>query len=260
MYTQKALFHEEQLIQAIQVQFDRQRDTIVSNLAVVQRGKGMTTRDYVTELIDWEQADAELKMAIAPGLIDVIIEAGLDAIALLGVTDSAFDPYSEAVQKYHEARTTKIAADVNDETEKQLRATLTEGINAGETTYELAARVQTVMGIASTTRADTITRTEVARAQSAADIFAWDQSGVVEAKEWFTAKSERTCAFCADMHGKIIGLEENYFDKGDVQVVETTNRKGEKIKQVMHHDYDDVAGPPSHPRCRCSLLPVRTQA
>lgn len=259
MYTKKAAFHEQQLLQAIQGQFNRQRDTIVGNLAVVQRSKDWTTRDYVSSLIDWDSADEQMKLALAPGLLDVLIEAGIDAVALLGQPTDTYDPYAEAVQRYHDARTTKIAEDINDTTERQLRATLTEGINAGESTHALAARIEAVMGIASTVRADLITVTEVARAQSAADIFAWTQSGVVEGKEWYTAKDERVCPWCRDMHGKIIGLDENYFDKGDIQVVETTNRKGEEVRRTMHHDYDDVPGCPLHNRCRCTLLPIRKQ-
>lgn len=217
---------------------------------------GARTKDYVTSLLDWDTADGEMKAAVTPSLLDAIIQAGQDAMELLGALSFVFDPYSEAIQRYHDARTTKIASDINDETEKQLRATLTEGINAGESTYQLAARVQAVMGIASTMRADLITRTEVARAQSAGDIFAWHQSGVVEGKEWYTAKDERTCKWCASMHGKVIGLDENYFNKGDRQVVDGKNRKGEETRFVMHHDYDDVPGAPLHPRCRCTLLPV----
>jgi hypothetical protein len=147
--------------------------------------------------------------------------------------------------------------DVNDETEKQLRASLTAGINAGESTYQIRARVEQILGVASTMRADLITVTEVARAQSYADISAWDQSGNVTGKEWFTARDERVCNFCGPMDGRTIGLEENFYDKGDIQTESGKNRKGVETNFVYHHDYDNVPGAPLHPRCRCTLLPVR---
>jgi hypothetical protein len=64
---------------------------------------------------------------------------------------------------------------------------------AGESTYELRAKVESIMGSASTMRADRIARTKVARAQGYGDIQAWTQSGVVQGKEWYTARDEMVC-------------------------------------------------------------------
>lgn len=112
------------------------------------------------------------------------------------------------------------------------------------------------MGIAITQRADLIAQTESTRAHTFASIGAWGQSGVVTGKEWFTAADERRCNFCASMDGKILGLKENYFDKGDIMVVDGENKKGEAKKFTQHLDYDDVPGPGLHSRCRCVLLPI----
>lgn len=195
--------------------------------------------------------------AVKPSLLQVIIDTGMEAMQQIGLQPSLYDPYSKAITAYLTARVKKIATDVNDETEKQLRATLTEGINAGESGQQLRARVEAVMGITATSRADLIAQTEVTRAQSAADVEAWDQSGVVTGKEWYTAEDERVCPWCGPMNHKVIDLHDNYFDKGDIQTVSGKNRKGEESTQTYHHDYDDVDGPPLHPRCRCVLLPVK---
>lgn len=247
------------MLTAIQRQFNRQLDEILDGISRTERSLQVKAKDYVSSLIDWEDADGKLQRAIEPSLLQVIIDTGLDAIELLGLQPSQWDPYAVAVTEWFRNRSRKIAVDVNDETEKQLRATLTEGVNAGESNYQLRARVEAVMGLAATSRADLITRTEVARAQSAADVFAWDQSGIVEAKEWYTALDERVCKFCGPMHGTVIDLTANYFNKGDVQTEEAENRKGETTTYTYNHDYDDVAGPPLHPRCRCTLLPVRAR-
>ena len=65
------------------------------------------------------------------------------------------------------------------------------------------------------------------------------------------------CHFCGPMNGTVIDLRDNYFNKGDVQIEEGTNRKGDNASFTYNHSYDDVSGPPLHPRCRCTLLPVR---
>jgi SPP1 gp7 family putative phage head morphogenesis protein len=217
----------------------------------------MKTKDYVTELLDWEEADDAMKAAISPYLLQVLIETGKDAMQAIGMDPSLYDPFAPAIREFLAERTVKIAKDINDETEKQLRASISQGINEGESSHQIRARIEVIMGIASTMRADLIAVTEVARAQSAADIAAWDQSGLVHGKEWYTALDERRCLFCKDLHGRVIPLEDNYFDKGDIQVVEGKNRKGEATRQTFHHNYDDVPGCPAHPRCRCTLLPIR---
>ena len=119
---------------------------------------------------------------------------------------------------------------------------------AGESTYELRAKVESIMGSASTMRADRIARTEVSRAQGYGDIQAWTQSGVVEGKECIVAGDERTCPFCSALDGEVWALNENIFNKGDSMTVNG---------QTQHYNYDDVPSPPLHVSCRCTLLPVR---
>ncbi|WP_231454656.1 phage minor head protein [Arthrobacter sp. AK04] len=195
--------------------------------------------------------------AISPSIYQTITETGKDAMLSISQAPSMYDPFTDVIRKYILERTKKIAVDVNDETEKQLRASLVEGIDKSEGINQLRARIESIMGFAATVRADLIASTEVARAQSYADVQAWGQSGVVEAKEWYTAHDEHQCPFCSAMDGKIINLEENYFDKGDQQIAEGTNRNGDRKVQTYNHSYDHVLGPPLHPRCRCTLLPVR---
>jgi SPP1 gp7 family putative phage head morphogenesis protein len=221
--------------------------------------RSVRSKDYVADLIQWDTYDEAMKQVLAPYLYAVIIELGQDAIAELGLQPSQYDPYTPNIMRYQDERSTKIAADVNDETEKQLRASVTEGLVNGESTHQIRARIEQVFGFALTQRADLIAQTEVARAQTFGDIEAWTQSGLVEGKEWYTAHDERVCKFCGPMDGRVTGLNEVFFSKGDVQVEDATNRKGEKTTVTYNHDYDDVPGAPLHPRCRCVLLPVRVR-
>ena len=172
----------------IPTQFDAQRDAVLHSLATTPQGKSLKTKDYVAELLAWEQYDEAMKKAIAPYLYQVIVEVGAEAMLEIGGQPSQYDPFTPNIRRYQDQRTTKIATDVNDETEKQLRAALTEGITSGESSYPLRARIEAIFGFASTQRADLIAATEVARAQSFADVEAWGQSGQVSAKEWYTAR------------------------------------------------------------------------
>ena len=247
-YRQAASQFEGQLARACAGQFDQQRDEILRNLDTSRIGKSYTRKDWLQDLIDWAAATESFKDAIQPTIQAVLIQAGQDAIQAAGQQPSTFDPFTPSLIEYFQSRSLKIAQDVNDETAKQIRAALSQGVLDGKTTNELRADVQRIMGSASTMRADRIARTEVTRAQGYADIQAWDQSGVVTAKEWFTAEDEHVCPFCESLDHKVYDLHEDVFSKGDSLTIDG---------QTQQYNYDDVPSPPLHVSCRCVLLPVR---
>ena len=99
-------------------------------------------------------------------------------------------------------------------------------------------------------RSQTIARTESARAYTDGQNAAWEASGVVKGKTWLV--SPFACEFCeaaAREYGeKSVGVSDAFYDRGDV----ITAASG----ATMTLDFDDTSGPPLHPNCRCSLLPV----
>ena len=109
-----------------------------------------------------------------------------------------------------------------------------------------------VFGTASTYRAFMIARTESAMAENYSDVVAWEQTGVVESKQWFTAEDEHVCGFCHEMDGVTITLKQSFFDKGDVMMFEDKNGKPHE----MMLDFRTIGEPPLHPNCRCVLLPI----
>jgi SPP1 gp7 family putative phage head morphogenesis protein len=248
------------MVTAMAEQFNAERDAILPNLDTSKIGKAYgkkvkgkqptyTRKDWLQDLLDWAAASDSFAEAIKPIIHAILLQAGHDAMQSIGMDAGQFDPFTPAIIEYFQDRSLKIATDVNDETAKQLRASLSQGVLAGESTYELRARVEAVMGAASTMRADRIARTEAARAQGYGDLQAWSQSGVVKAKEWYTAQDEHVCPFCNALDGKVFGLTENVFTKGDVFTV------GD---QKLDLSYDDVPSAPLHVSCRCTLLPIRS--
>jgi hypothetical protein len=99
-------------------------------------------------------------------------------------------------------------------------------------------------------RAQTIARTESARAYTDGQNAAWEASGVVKGKTWLV--SPFACEFCeaaAKQFGeKSVGVKDAFYERGAT----ITGASG----ATMALDFDDTSGPPLHPNCRCSLLPV----
>lgn len=100
-------------------------------------------------------------------------------------------------------------------------------------------------------RANMVGETEGARALALGQRAAWIESGMVGEVQWVSQRDERTCDFCLALDGKRIDVDAVWFDKGDTQNI----RHGGK-QYSLKHDYDDVAGPPLHVWCRCTLRPV----
>lgn len=198
-------------------------------------------------LLSWSDYDDAMRRAIAPILYSLINETGKSAIAEVGLDPSQFNPTALDILNYNQQRAAKIATDVNDETEKQIRASISQGLDAGEGLDELQARVEDVMGSAATFRSDRISRTETTRAQGFADNAAWKQSGVVSGKEWYCVIDERTCIWCLSLDGRITSLDNPLFSVGD------TVEAGGK---TMNISYDSIDSPPLHISCRCQEIPI----
>jgi hypothetical protein len=99
-------------------------------------------------------------------------------------------------------------------------------------------------------RAQTIARTESARAYTDGQNAAWEASGVVKGKTWLV--SPYACEFCEaaakEFGEKSVGVNDAFYERGAT----ITGASG----ATMALDFDDTSGPPLHPNCRCSLLPV----
>lgn len=197
-------------------------------------------------LFDLDDEIKRLAALFMPILGDEINEAATEAMLL--VTAQSFDNTDPAISRFIQRRSEKVSKGVNEETDKQLRNELVQGIGAGESIEELRARIEKVYGAAAGYRSERIARTETIRAENFASQEAWRQSGEVESKEWFTAADERVCEFCGPMDGKVVKLSTRYFKKGE----KVTGRDGGTLKL----DFESIQGPPLHSNCRCTLLPV----
>lgn len=137
-----------------------------------------------------------------------------------------YDNADALVQQFFAERANKVSGIIDGETDKQLRATLTEGVNAGEKMQDLLDRVEKVYGAASGYRALRIARTESQNALQYVNERVWSSSGLVDKYIWKTAIDP--CQLCAP------------------------------YRNVVKDTPQDYGGLPTiHVNCRCTLMPYR---
>jgi len=118
---------------------------------------------------------------------------------------------------------------IDQSTRDSLQAYVTAAIEDGDSSEELADRIENSFAFSSE-RAIMVARTEIAKADSAGAIIGWQQTGMVKAKSWLSAGDDSVSEEC-------------------------TNNEAEGIVPLDWDYGDGVIAPPQHPNCRCTLLP-----
>lgn len=138
-----------------------------------------------------------------------------------------------------------FAENYTQTTAQQVYGKIQESLAAGDSLDQISSKIQDVYGYASSVRADMVAKTETFRVGNLATKAGWQQTGVKTIK-YYTAEDGSVCPFCQELNGKIISIEDNFFDKGDSMTVDG---------QTMSFDYSDVEAPPIHVNCRCYQRP-----
>jgi HK97 family phage portal protein len=172
-------------------------------------------------------------------------QAGTQAGEQVGL--DKFDSLSPQVQEALRSVIELMAKKYNETTQTELYDQLAKAIANGASLSELREAVGQVYDIGANQRAELVAQTEVVRVANMASKEAWKQSGVVRMMKWETAQYDKVCQFCSMLEGKIISIEDNFFDQG----AELETKDGQKMKL----DYSDVGTPPLHPRCQCYIVP-----
>ncbi len=141
--------------------------------------------------------------------------------------------------------TSLFAEHYTQTTMEQVYGKIQESLEAGDSLDEISDKIQGVYGYASSVRADMVAKTETFRVGNYATKEGWKQTGVRTIK-WYTAMDGNVCPFCEQENGKIISVENNFYDQGDSLTVDG---------QTMSLDYSDVEAPPLHVSCRCYVRP-----
>lgn len=162
----------------------------------------------------------------------LMLDAGQTALDALDL-NIAFDVTNPAVTAWLEEYTVKLSENLEFVNEDTLRTVLSQGMDAGETIPELMARVNDTFETWNRDRAEVIARTETIRASNQAALDSYKQSGVVHRKAWLA--SPESCEACQELEAYgPIAIDDEFF--GD--------------------SYSDGQGPPLHPNCTCTIIPV----
>lgn len=130
----------------------------------------------------------------AEAAADLYDETAVNALTRLAAQlDVSFDLEAPYVREFVEARANQLAGQVTQTTYDAIRAQLVDGVAAGESIDDLAARIRTVFAQASELRAVTIARTEVISAYNGAAVMGASQlpADVIAAQEWIATRDGR---------------------------------------------------------------------
>ena len=132
-----------------------------------------------------------------------------------------------------------------EEIKQAIRDEITAGrLAAGETTEQLARRIQKYFVDSNRFRARRIAQTEAVRAHHLATVWSARDSKVVVGWQW--VETSASCPFChaiaVDVNSptgkRTIRLGQNFAVRG------------------KNPDYKDIKHPPAHPFCRCTLKAI----
>ena len=248
-------FVNQPLVLAIQGYYEKQRNEILADFdrdmgkAVIKGryGHKQDPSDFLSGWFDMQKWNGELARATEPFIRYTLMSGGERALRSITV-EREFDPLNPRVMRSLEKiRTTRTYPIVVTDA-KKLRKTLADGMGLGEGVSDLRKRIEGMYdGEMTRNRATVIARTETIWAWNEGAVQGYVQSGLVEKKQWVSSGDPRSCDYCLDMDGKIIGVEGYFFEKGGTLEV---------AGNTLNFDYEDVGHPPLHAQCRCTIVPI----
>lgn len=214
--------------------------------AIEKQLVGKSKRTKAIDIIYDEAQQADLFSALSvPYMKDSLLAQASLSYALLQMEET-MTPQDKRVKNYLKTWSVKLGKESTQTTKDFIDKTLKD---FAETEDASIADLRTTLKdyFDDSAKADMIARTEVSRATGYAQEEVYKEGGAV-GKQWITADDERTCEFCSEMDGVIVGTDENFVEKGD----DFAGASG----GVLSIGYSDVKSAPLHPSCRCDLIPV----
>lgn len=232
--------HEKELIQRIKPIWENEEKEILANLEQIKfwvksRRKGKES----SVLPAWDAQKKEWLSTFIPYMRELVIDEGnwqLDFIGVGGIINVTKRRVAEFIRE----QSAEAVTGITETTRTALKETLAEGIEKEESIPQLRARVSHVYNIASTSRSETIARTEVIKGTNFATEEAYIQSEVVKKKEWLATRDLRVRDAHRQADGQIVPVKQA-FTVG-----------GEKLR----YPGDPQGSSENVINCRCTLIPV----
>lgn len=212
----------------LQKQFRRQKKNVLNSVK---------EKEYksIKFAFDVDEEEGIFVRIFKPIVADLIKRHGENIFQILGMSPDEFADTSQNIREFLSKEGLKFAQEVNETTKEKIKEAIQAGIDEGEGFDKIRSRIEDFFEASEKNRAISITRTEVAKSSNFGTLEGFEQSGVVEGKEWFTAEDERVCEICEPLHGEIVEIDGNF--------------RGDDL-------FGRVEAPPAHVSCRCVLLPV----
>lgn len=180
-------------------------------------------------LIDEADEIVQATLDFTPILMEVATASGQQALGLID-SDKPYIPTN--IRGVITKRVEKFAKSMVETDKDKLIDIIAEGVRNGDSIPSIRNSIVDTFSEYSKMQAQRITRTEVLRTSNLSAIDAWEQSGVVEGKQWLIAPGADE--ECAQYDGEIVTLSGNFYSP---------------------EEFAD-GDPPIHPNCRCTVLPV----
>jgi len=151
-------------------------------------------------LFDEDQMVVEATLDFEPILTQVATQSGIEAMKLVA-KEQTYSPFD--IKKEVKKRVELFASSMVKTDKDKLIDMIAEGVQGGSSIPEISGNIRATFADYSKMQTERIVRTEVSYAASSAQIDAWEQSGVVEGKEWIVSDP---CPECEPYDGKVVGL------------------------------------------------------
>jgi len=235
-------------VRDIREAFNKQEKEVIENLLKRQNSYGILKAAIATiqkqgrpfsELFDFDFA-LNFFLIIADNISGEALASGIEQEMDATNLDS-FNVSEERVQGYLDFTSARFAQKVNTSTGRQLRRTIRQGVDKGETISEIINRVHSVYGQARSFRAERMARTEVGSAINFGKLEAIRSSKVVTEKEWVTVLDGREREEHAQVDGQIVPRNKAFRVGGE----------------RLMYPRDPHGSPENIINCRCTIIGKR---
>lgn len=225
--------------------YDENTKSIEDIIAKIDKLEEFNPRIMARLIYDDQEERFLLEKGMKKTYIGIIEQAGDRAGLALGIDFSMTDP---KVIELIGNKLFRFSSVVSKTTEKQIRQSLLDGIEGGESINEIRDRIRLNFSHAETVRAKRIAQTEVIGASNGAAHQAYNQAGV-EKKEWISSRDEKVrdthiqleLDTAEDMGGVPINQNESFILSDGDTLMYPGDSHG-KAKNIVN--------------CRCTIAPV----
>jgi len=169
--------------------------------------------------------------------VDLGVNIALDQLGQAGMSFD-YTMVNTRARDWAQQYAGELIRQVDQTTKESVRQSVARWYENGEPISVLRRELEPTFG---PTRALVIAQTETTFASARGAVTGYKESGVVEGMIWKTVRDEIVCAICGELDGKMVGLDDRFWDI-----------LPDELKKRYKRTFTT---PAAHPRCRCRLKP-----